>query len=269
LFHRTKRRLVLTEEGARFFKETERILRNISDLPQIASDIRATVSQSLRIIAMPRVLGGVVSPSVASFRHEHPETALTVDVLRRSRLGEWIEGRSFDVGFGTFPLDERSLEVLPLVRTPLMVAMRPDDTLASEERVTAEALLSRGQIAFPRGTFARRQTDEMMQSAGVEPRYDLETSDYAFACQQCIHAGSLLVVDPVSVRVYGDALVFRPLWTTRWIQFGTFLPLDVRRSSAVDTLIDLVQTQCAILVAEGLAESLDPEISKQVESVNH
>ena len=117
LFHRTKRRLLLTEEGARFFKETERILRNISDLPQIANDIRSTVSQSVRVIAMPRLLGGIVSPSVAQFRDLHPETTLSVDVLRRSKLGDWIEGRAFDVGFGTFPLDEKSLEVLPFAQT--------------------------------------------------------------------------------------------------------------------------------------------------------
>ena len=80
LFHRTRRRLILTEEGAQFYAETERILRNISELPNIARDIRSSVVRSMRVIAMPRHLAGIISPAIANFREKFRETTLTVDV---------------------------------------------------------------------------------------------------------------------------------------------------------------------------------------------
>ena len=256
LFHRTRRRLILTEEGAQFYAETERILRNISELPNIARDIRSSVVRSMRVIAMPRHLGAIISPAIANFREQFRETTLTVDVLRRSRLGEWIEGRGFDVGFGTLPLDEQNLEVLPILRTPLMVAMRADNALAGADVVTPDDLSKYGQIAFPRGSIPRRQSDETMQSAGREATYTIETTDFAFACHHCIHSGDLFLVDPISASTFSPNLVCRPLWTKRWINFGAFLPLDARRSDAIDGLIDLVEDRSATLVQMGLAESL-------------
>ncbi len=269
LFHRTRRRLILTEEGARFFTETERILRNLSDLPQIARDIQKTVSGSLRVIAMPRHIYGIVSPAVARFREANPETGLTVDVFRRSKFNDWIEGRNFDVGFGTFPLNQRSLESLPLIRAQVMVAMRHDDKLARHDVISAEDLARRGQIAFPRGSIPRRQSDEMMQSTGIEPNYVMETSDYALACKQCIDSGSLFLVDPISALPFGVHLVCRPLWTRRWIQFGAFFPADARRSAGIEALVDTVRSVCSDLVQEKLAEALDPSISSLADRLNY
>lgn len=256
LFHRTRRRLVLTEEGARFYAETERILRNISELPNIARDIRSSVVRSMRVIAMPRHLGPIVSPAIAEFRKQFRETKMTVEILRRSKLGEWIEGRGFDVGFGTLPLDEQNLEVLPVFRTPLMVAMRADDALAGAEVVTPHDLSKRGQIALPRGSIPRRQSDEVMQSAGREATYTIETTDFAFACHHCMHSGDLFLVDPISASSFAPNLVCRPLWTKRWISFGAFLRLDSRRSDAIDALIDLVEARSVELINRGLAESI-------------
>ena len=40
LFHRTRRRLALSDEGRAFYKETERILSGLNEIPKIAADIR-------------------------------------------------------------------------------------------------------------------------------------------------------------------------------------------------------------------------------------
>ncbi len=264
LFHRTRRRLILTEEGARFFAETERILRNLSSLPAIARDIRNATSQSLRVIAMPRQASSIVSPAVAEISATYPDLKLSLDVFRRSKLDEWIEGRSFDVGFGTFPITQDHVDIYPLIRSQVMVAMANDDPLADKDVITAADLSERGQIAFPRGTIPRRQTDEMMQSAGSEPNYVLETSDFTFACRQCIDAGKLFLTDPVSALTFGDALVCRPLWTRRWIQFGAFFPAGSRRNAAIDALVAATERICTSLVERGLAEALGPQVKREI-----
>jgi DNA-binding transcriptional LysR family regulator len=46
LFKREKRRLVLTPEGKEFYRETEKILSNLDDLPRIVQEIKALESVS-------------------------------------------------------------------------------------------------------------------------------------------------------------------------------------------------------------------------------
>ncbi|MEP5091303.1 MAG: LysR family transcriptional regulator, partial [Paracoccaceae bacterium] len=55
LFDRSGRNLTPTPEGLAFYREAGRILDNLDEIPNIAAEIRAGRTESLRIVAMPRV----------------------------------------------------------------------------------------------------------------------------------------------------------------------------------------------------------------------
>ena len=55
LFHRTGRSLMPTKEALAFYREAGRILDNLDEIPKIAAEIKAGKTESLRVVAMPRI----------------------------------------------------------------------------------------------------------------------------------------------------------------------------------------------------------------------
>jgi DNA-binding transcriptional LysR family regulator len=72
LFDRTGRHLTPTQEGLAFFREAGRILASLDQIPNIAADIRAGRTESLRIVTMPRIAQALTAPVVAHFMRCHP-----------------------------------------------------------------------------------------------------------------------------------------------------------------------------------------------------
>ncbi|HEU5294238.1 MAG TPA: LysR family transcriptional regulator, partial [Burkholderiaceae bacterium] len=67
LFHRTTRRVSLTDDGERLFRRCERVLAEVEDLQAEAAGVRAAPSGTLRI-NMPITYGRrIVMPVLAEF----------------------------------------------------------------------------------------------------------------------------------------------------------------------------------------------------------
>jgi DNA-binding transcriptional LysR family regulator len=83
LFSRTRRRLVLTAQGERLYREAEHILAGFDEIPRIVADIRSRAPSQLRIVTGPRIGQGLVSPALARFRKRHPSVRVAVDLESR------------------------------------------------------------------------------------------------------------------------------------------------------------------------------------------
>ena len=128
LFHRTTRRLSLTEEGEQFLRDAQPGLAALQRAMHGARRGREEIAGPLRIVA-PRATGlQLLAPVLDAFAQSHPRVA--PDVLLEDRIGNWVEDR-VDVGFraGAPPDDgviARRLIPLQLVvcATPSYIARR-------------------------------------------------------------------------------------------------------------------------------------------------
>lgn len=126
LFHRTTRRLSLTEEGQQFLHQAAPGLETLQRAVHGARRGRQEIAGPLRIVA-PRATGlKLLGPVLADYARAHPGVA--PDVQLEDRIGNWVEDR-IDVGFraGSPPGDgviARRLMALQLIvcATPSYIA---------------------------------------------------------------------------------------------------------------------------------------------------
>lgn len=102
LFHRTTRRLSLTEEGRLFLHDAQPGLATLQRALHGAQRGREEIAGPLRIVAPRATMLQVLWPVLEEFTRLHPR--VTPDVQLEDRIGNWVEDR-VDVGFraGTPP----------------------------------------------------------------------------------------------------------------------------------------------------------------------
>ncbi|HEY8880324.1 MAG TPA: LysR family transcriptional regulator [Roseateles sp.] len=104
LFHRTTRRLSLTEEGERFLSAAAPGLQSLQRALHGARQGRDAIAGPLRIAATRSLMLPVLWPVLEEFCALHPD--VEPDVQLDDRIGDWVQDR-VDVGFraGTPPGD--------------------------------------------------------------------------------------------------------------------------------------------------------------------
>ncbi len=123
LFHRTTRRLSLTEEGGRFLSAATPGLQALQRALHGARQGRDAIAGPLRIAAPRSIMLPVLWPVLQAFCAAHPE--VEPDVQLDDRIGDWVAER-VDVGFraGSPPSDGViARHLLPL---QLIVCASPD-----------------------------------------------------------------------------------------------------------------------------------------------
>lgn len=96
LFHRTTRRLSLTEEGSRFLAAAQPGLAALQRAMHGARRDREEIAGPLRIVATRSLMLPVLWPVLDEFCRLHP--GIEPDVQLDDRIGNWVEDR-VDVGF--------------------------------------------------------------------------------------------------------------------------------------------------------------------------
>jgi len=96
LFHRTTRRLSLTEEGERFLSAAAPGLQSLQRALHGARQGRDAIAGPLRITATRSLMLPVLWPVLEEFCARHPD--VEPDVQLDDRIGDWVQDR-VDVGF--------------------------------------------------------------------------------------------------------------------------------------------------------------------------
>lgn len=96
LFHRTTRRVSLTERGRQLHATSAPLLQGLFDALQATGDERHAVSGSLRISAPAAHATQVLAPLVAAFSREHPR--LHIELRASDHIGDMI-AEGIDIAF--------------------------------------------------------------------------------------------------------------------------------------------------------------------------
>ncbi|MFI6597990.1 LysR family transcriptional regulator [Nonomuraea sp. NPDC050536] len=142
LFDRTRRATTLTPAG-------QRLLEDARPLLAAARAARRRVTGDPLVLTVGFMPGLIVTPAVRAFGRRHPE--VTVELLRTSwddQVAVIHDGR-VDLGFVRLPIDERGLEVRPLLEEPRVAVLPRDHPLAGKERVTLADLEAEPLLQAP------------------------------------------------------------------------------------------------------------------------
>jgi DNA-binding transcriptional LysR family regulator len=179
LFERTTRRVQLTAAGTALLPEARRALDAARAGTAAVSAVqglqrgRVTVGlmQQMGLVELPRIL--------ADYHRRYPGIELHLRQASSAELHRLLMSGELDLAIASPPASSTvdRLVAVDLFRTPLVLACRADDPLASREIVAMSDLAGRNLIGFPRGWAMRALADRLMQESGVQLDVNLEVND--------------------------------------------------------------------------------------------
>ncbi len=131
LFDRTTRRVVLTEDAARFKAVADRILKDfdnaVGDLQAIAKSHRGHV----RIAAAPSMIVHILTPALKRFRQAHPDITISICDGGSNRIEKMVLEGEADFGIASRLNNYSELDYLPILTDPFGVIFSNDHPLAT------------------------------------------------------------------------------------------------------------------------------------------
>ena len=183
LFERVGRRLVLTEAGRVLRPHAERVLAETEAARNSVAEVRELRggTASFGTWGSARYYFGV--DLVAAFRRRHPDVRVRLVGQNSSEVVEAIHAGELEAGAVALPVDDRGLEVRPVLRDELLYVSTDPERLRDE--MTIERLAG-APLIFSDATWGaddptRRQLADLAQRAGVrvEPQIDVEDPEAA------------------------------------------------------------------------------------------
>jgi len=227
LFSRAKRRLELTEDGDRFYREAEHILRGLDDLTGLSRDIRLQSKDRINLVSAAPVGAGLISPTLARMRNAGIEFECMLNVETRFEIESKVAARAYNIGVISLPVENAILDfaIEPFLEARIGVLMPRDHPLANQTIVSIEQLSDQPFATLAQGQRWRDRLDECFGREGLVPTIGLQTTSTP-VIQQLVRDGlGLGLVDLICGRLLPDEnLAFVPLADERWITYAAIHP---------------------------------------------
>jgi LysR family transcriptional activator of dmlA len=122
LFHRSARRVTITDDGERVFASAQEILEGVVRMGELVAGGRLDPSGTLRVTTSFRLGTRHIAPALSELARRHPKLGITLDVVDR-RVDLIAEDVDLDVRVG--PVEEPHLVAHPLARSSRVLCAAP------------------------------------------------------------------------------------------------------------------------------------------------
>jgi len=145
LFHRTTRKLSLTDSGRVFYERCVQILDDLTEAEHSVSESHREIRGKIKI-AVPLTFGVMhLGPAIIDFQRQHPDISFDIDF--NDREVDLIQ-EGFDVGIRIADLKDSSLIARKLAEISLQVCASPAYLLEHGEPQTPEDLQEHACITY-------------------------------------------------------------------------------------------------------------------------
>jgi LysR family transcriptional regulator, low CO2-responsive transcriptional regulator len=138
LFERTRRRMLLSDEGRPMLEAAKEILVRAMDME--AGSLPEDMRGRLRIGAAAPVGNYVLPQLCAAFMQRHPAVRIELRVLPSQDAMEGVRNMALDIAFVGAPVNSSYLEAQPWLRDALVVCAAPDHPRAKSHEQPLRAL---------------------------------------------------------------------------------------------------------------------------------
>ena len=174
LIDRSKRPLVLTSAGERFFEGCRPIVQRYYLLEDEIRNSQEAAQRRVVVASIYSVGLAHMSRYLQEFLAIEPKADLRLEYLHPHRVVEVVENGDADIGIVSYPASTRRIEAIPWRGEPMVVVCHPQHRLASESRVSLESLQGESFVAFAAGLAVRDEIDRALAIRGVEVDVALE-----------------------------------------------------------------------------------------------
>ncbi|WP_313301206.1 LysR family transcriptional regulator [Stenotrophomonas sp.] len=169
LFERLPRQVRATAAGEALLVHARQVLVSLRHLRADVAAVSGEVRGLLAIGQISSLTGIDVVAMLAAFQQAHPQVEFQLRVDKSEDLIAQVQSRDLDVALvGLSPsagLDGVCHQMLQ--EEDLVAVLAPSHRLARRKRLPLTELQDEALVDFPRGTGARRQTDDAFAAAGL------------------------------------------------------------------------------------------------------
>ncbi len=245
LFSRLKRRLIPTEEGEQFFREAERILDSIEQIPEIVREIKLGTHRRMRIISMPRMASSIAVPAITQFLNEHDGFEVTLEVQPRRFLERWVASRRFDFGLGALPVHHSGIQTEKIYSVPVVAVLHPDHPLASRKSLRLDELAHEHFVTMTPNTLLGQQVSEIFDQAGLKPKSTIQASQAILCCNFVAQGQGIAITDAMIPMAFGSAVKMVPIEPRVHMDFGLLYPLGIKQSAEAKQLAEIIRSKAS------------------------
>jgi DNA-binding transcriptional LysR family regulator len=236
LFDSSNRQLTLTDEGAKFHREVQRVLEGIDQLPSLAADIKQGQEEFLSVVAMPRAASGIVAPAVAEFTRANPRVHVKIDIRSRSEGEVWFGSARYDIGIGSLPIFHPKIIQARHVQVPVMCMVPTGHRLSRLNRaLSPDDIAYESMITQSRTTLSREQMEAWFRSANCQLCHTIEVDSPELLGSLVAEGAGISLVDSISIAgLASERYALIPIENTYLISYGTlwFCPPEKRKQKA-------------------------------------
>ena len=183
LFQRGGRGLVATEAGRSLREHAQRVLDDVEGAREAVAETRELRGGTATFGTWGAARFYPGTQIVADFRRKFPRVRLRLLGLNSADVAEAVREGDLEVGMVALPIDDRGLEVRPIMQDELVYASADPDTLRAPKTIleVAAAPLVLFDASYAAEDPTRRQLAALAQAAGVsiEPQIDVEDVEMA------------------------------------------------------------------------------------------
>lgn len=150
LFHRTKRKVQLTEAGQVFLDEVQQIFKQLEQAIQVGRQTSRGEMGQLVVGFVSSAPYNILPTVLRAFRSSVPEVRLELHELTTNQQFRWLRESRIDVGFVRPPVEEDRLNFETIFQESLVVALPDTHELANQSNVCLRSLKNEPFILFPR-----------------------------------------------------------------------------------------------------------------------
>lgn len=179
LFHRTKRRVELSDAGRLFLGEARAVLDQARQAKRSVQEAGKGVRGRLSIGFVSSACHTVLPQAVREFRRAYPEVEVSLrEMIPAAQLAA-LARREIDIGLLRPPVTDAELSVESVLAEPLVVALPADHRLAGRRAVPIKALAKEPFVLFPRqhGPGVHDAVLQICHEAGFAPRAAYEPNE--------------------------------------------------------------------------------------------
>ncbi|AFY53715.1 transcriptional regulator [Rivularia sp. PCC 7116] len=150
LFHRTKRKVELTEAGKVFLVEVQRIFRQLEQAIFLGKQVSRGEIGQLVIGFVSSAAYNILPDILQNSRNSIPNVSLELHELTTDEQLRWLNLGRIDVGFVRPPVDQKKYESKIVFQESLIIAVPENHPLANQDKISLKSLINESFILFPR-----------------------------------------------------------------------------------------------------------------------
>lgn len=157
IFDRSKHPIEPTKTGQVIIERARQILREVNGLKDYVNTEKDDISGTFRIGVIPTVAPYLMPRFLKRFTDANPKLNLVIREIESEQIIHDIKNDLLDIGLLATPLDEQSLQEIPLYHEPFLLYAAEQNPLYTKKHINPAELPEKGLWLLNQGHCVRNQ----------------------------------------------------------------------------------------------------------------